>query len=120
MIKVISLLSILACTSGCATSEALTVANGEEPGTVLVSYRAESLDGAPISVSHMRRLAVKQCNLRDYARITPEVYVAGKCGSSDTNGACASWDVTKTYQCAGNAISKPDLPPATYPMAFRP
>ncbi|WP_162375167.1 YecR family lipoprotein [Pseudoxanthomonas sangjuensis] len=114
--KTIALFSFaLLCLTGCATSNSLTAARGEQPGTVVLAYETGTPEAPSWSLQHLNLVATHHCELQGYSHTERDVLVTQQCSASDASGKCSAWQVRNAYQCAGNAVARPGLPPPSPP-----
>lgn len=108
--KVTLVLSGLAfALAGCASSGAYSAIHDRDAGQVLVSYEVEILQDPPLSPEHASAVATRRCQMLGYGYTERDVHVTQHCSATDGTGACSLWQVGRTYQCAGDTITQPEL-----------
>lgn len=95
-------LMALAGVSAVATATAQYSTNPDrQTGTVAVSYTTPSLQTPALSLKQANQVATRSCERLGYSFTERGVQVSQQCTSGSSSN-CGQWQVTNTYQCAGN------------------
>lgn len=108
--KVLSLpMLMLIGLAGCASTDSYSAIQDRSTGRVLISYEVEASERHSLSPEHANHVATQRCKMLGYSFTERAVGVMQHCSATDNAGDCSLWQVERTYQCAGNAISTPPI-----------
>ena len=99
MYKLLTLVAVLAL-SGCATPKHYGASGGSKAdGTIKMSYTYGMFEKPVVDESQALTQAIRRCKVWGYASAEAFDFVNRQCQSTDANGSCTSWLVTKEFQC---------------------
>lgn len=89
--------------SGCAVTKNWEATGGSRAdGVVRLSYEFGEMQKANLSEQQAIGLAAQRCRTWGYTGAEAFGGVTRRCAQPGGLGGCATWQVTKEYQCTGN------------------
>ena len=92
----------LAITSGCVTTKEWSATGGSRAdGVVRLSYEVGAMEQAQLSESQAITMATRRCATWGYTGAEAFGGTTRQCNQPGGFGGCATWLVTKEFQCTG-------------------
>lgn len=93
---------ILAATTGCVTTKEWSATGGSRAdGVVRLSYEVGAMEQAQLSESQAIAMATRRCATWGYTGAEAFGGTTRQCNQPGGFGGCATWVVTKEFQCTG-------------------